>query len=169
MDTFVAKMVIEDGKMRMVNRKALEKKLSHMNGNWRVTFERDTPRHSANLRKYFFGKVVKDLQEKLQLRKSEVYEFLMWKFDPRVKEVFDEKTGEILISINYPGSIRTMTNLEFGELIEDVCQWASESLHLYIQPPDKSWREHAGMVEIQQPSSQRLITPTPIDSDDKTT
>lgn len=130
---------IESGKLSIVKQKDFLKAIAAFKDCrvW-VTIEKIYKKRSVSQNAYLWGVVYKLVLEALnesgfdELDKESVHDLCKYKFLKR--EFVNEKTGEVITSI---GETKILKTVEFMEYLENIRQWASEYLNIYIPEPNE--------------------------------
>jgi hypothetical protein len=123
----IAKVV--DNKLHFADKERLNQDVTRYNDKTvEVTVKEYKPKRSNQLNQYYWGVVVKIISDYTGYTKEETHELL--------KQTFLKK--KILINDEWydtTESTTKMNNKEMLEFIEDVKQWAAQTLYVYIPDP----------------------------------
>lgn len=134
---------VESGKLKIGNRKALEKAVSVMpDGTYEMTLGKKQTRPSDPQRAWYFAQIVPLCAAECGYTKDAMHEILKARHLPKDKAERKENgvlVGELVIG----GSITKLSRGEMAEYCEEIRQWANGFLGLQIPEPDPNWRQHA--------------------------
>jgi hypothetical protein len=123
----IAKVV--EKSLHFANRDRLDEDIARYNGKTiEVTINEYKPKRSNQLNQYYWGVVVKIISDYTGYTKEETHELL--------KQTFLKK--KIFINNEWydtTESTTKMNNKEMLEFIEQVKQWAAQTLYVYIPDP----------------------------------
>lgn len=129
---------IEGGKLTITNRRRFEEDVRECKDCEVVITVRKWGRRSNQQNRYYWGVVVQEIKLRLKtlghrLTIEEVHNFLKEKFLP--VHLLD---GEGTILATIPGSTATMNKGEFSEYVDQVREWAAQTLEISIPDPGAS-------------------------------
>jgi hypothetical protein len=104
-----------------------------------VTIEEWRNTRSLQQNRYYWGVVIKLISDHTGFDSLETHEVLKYKFNSKLTELVNVKSGEIEI-IEHGGTTTRMTTLEFMEYIGKIQQWAAEFLALSIPGPNENFQ-----------------------------
>lgn len=136
---------IEDGRLK-IGLHALELLREAVRG-WRrcpvtVTIERQHATRSLEANSYYFGCVLKLLSEHTGYTVDELHEWAKARFIPKHVALCDQN-GEVRDDIVVGGTTTKLDKVQFYEYIEQIRQFASETLDVNIPDPDPNWKQVA--------------------------
>lgn len=129
---------VENGKLKLRNRKQFDEDIRHFEGkDVELTFERKRSKRSIPLNRYYWGVVVELIQKAFidlghDVEKEDVHEFLKQRFNG--KEIINVNSGEIL---HIGQSTAQLTNTAFMNYMESIKQFSAEFLNVYIPEPNE--------------------------------
>lgn len=96
-------------------------------------------KRSNQFNRYYFGVVLTEILHELTNRGYQIEStedlHLMMKLKFVSDKAVDMNTGEVYLEV--PKMTSVMNNIEFGEYVEKVKMWASQSLGIYIPEPSE--------------------------------
>jgi len=134
----IADARVKSGKLTFKQRSVFLDDVSKLkDGDYVVTVENRKKTRSIEQNRYYWGVVVPLVKEGLndigyKLTTEAVHEFLKGQFN--VKEIVNEKSGEILKAV---GSTTELTTSGMMEYFAQIQQWATEYLNIYIPDPNQ--------------------------------
>jgi hypothetical protein len=130
------------GYLKISNRKAFDTALLDFKNKEVVITIETKGKRSLNQNSYFHGVLLPIVKEHLLDLGWKEARSLEWvknyiKFNCLIKEVVNEKTGEITKTL---GETSGLTKGEFNDFIADVQQWSMEKLGLYLPDPNEQMK-----------------------------
>lgn len=139
-DLVVASGTVKRGKLYLRNRREFDRQIAQLRDTWEleITVARKRATRSIPQNRYYWGVVVELISEQTGYTPDEVHDVLKQMFIPKRLAVSDGN-GEIRGEFVIGGSTRTMNKNEFGEYVESIKRWASQTLDLVIPDPDQEF------------------------------
>ena len=129
---------VESGKLHIYRSKDFVKEIQVFDGKKvEITVRKKRTHRSLMQNAYYWGVIVPLVQQGLndvgyKVGKDQTHEYLKGTF--HIVELVNEETGEILKSV---GTTTNMTTTEMMEYFEEIKQWATEYLNIYIPDPNE--------------------------------
>lgn len=133
--------VTDDGKLQIYHRDRMVEDVKTLSGkDVKLTIQNKVKTRSLNQLRYWHGVVVNIVRDGFRdagynMTKQQTHEFLKKEF--LYEEWVDEKTGEIFkipLSLKDGGGVTTSI---MKSAIEQIQQWASEHLNVYVPDPNE--------------------------------
>ena len=139
-DLVVASAQVKGGRLHIRNRRAFDDQIALLREGWEleVSVKRLRATRSQRFNRYYWGAVVHLLSEHTGYSANEMHDFLKTRFIPKRVAVCDGN-GVIQDELVLGGSTREMDNEEFAAYVEEICQWAAETLDVIIPGPEDGW------------------------------
>ncbi len=137
----IAEARIRNGKMEFKQRSVFLSDIERLkDGDYVVSVERKKKKRSIDQNKYYWGVVVPMVKHGLldigyRITTEGTHEYLKSEFN--IKEIVNERTGEILKTI---GSTTEMSTVDMLNYFDTIRQWSSEYLGVYIPEPSEQLR-----------------------------
>jgi hypothetical protein len=134
----VAFGTIKGGRLVIRNRRQFDEQIRRFRDAAEVEIEVTQRRASRSLEQnaYYWGVVVQMLSDHTGYTPDELHDVLKMKFIPKRLAVCDGN-GEVRDEFVLGGSTRKLNTLEFGEYLEQIRQWAAETLDVIIPDPNQ--------------------------------
>jgi len=132
---------IEGGRLILNNRKMFSEAIKDIeNVDVEIVIKKKN-RRSTQQNRYYWGVVVWSIRQRLtelghRYSAEDVHAYLKDRFNG---ENISNEDGELVACIGK--STVNMNKSEFGDYVERIAQWASESLSIYIPPPNAPTNE----------------------------
>ena len=129
---------VRRGKLYIHNRRDFDAQISALREGWQleISVKRLRATRSQQFNKFYWSVVVHMISEHTGYTPEEVHDLLKMRFIPKRLAVCNGN-GVIQDEFVLGGSTREMDTEEFGAYVEEICQWAAESLDLIIPDADQ--------------------------------
>ena len=130
---------IRNGRLHLHNRKQFDAAVAGLRDGWEVELEvtRLRATRSSQANRFYWGVVIQALHELTGYTPEELHDLMKAKFLPK-HLAFTDGNGAVVEQFVLGGSTRGLDTIEFYAYVEQIREWASESLGLYIPDPNEA-------------------------------
>lgn len=138
METLTYTGKVENGELRIINRKRMDIEVKRFEGKEvEIAICKKEYRRSTQLNRYYWGvcvKMIRDflIQSGYKVTTDDTHEWLKYKF--LMADIPNIETGEVM---KVARSTSKLKNSEMMDYIEEIKQFAAEELSLYIPDPNE--------------------------------
>ncbi len=136
-DTVIASGRVQKGKLFIRHRKSFDDQIKMLDERWEleITVKRQLATRSTQANRYWWGVVLHLISEHTGDTPDDLHDYFKRRFLPKRLALAEGVTDDGVVG----GSTRKLTTKEFGEFIDQVKQFASEFLDLYIPDPEDAF------------------------------
>lgn len=125
---------LEHGKLKLNRAKLAELLKARRDCDVTVLIERKHATRSLSQNAWYWAGIMGTISAHTGYTQDEVHELMKAMFLPKKLEILG-KDGE-LVEFTIGTTTTSLNKIEFGEYIEQIRQWAAETLELYIPDPE---------------------------------
>lgn len=137
-DVVVASGRAKGGRLHIRDRRTFDRQIAQLKDTWEleITVQRLRATRSPNQNRWYWSQVVGLVSQYTGSTPDDIHDIYKAKFLPRIINLPNIRTGEIVAEFTMGGSTRKMNTAEFSEYCEAIREWATDTLGVIIPDPE---------------------------------
>lgn len=134
LDHVVASGRVQHGKLFIRDRRTFDKQIAQLKESWEleISVQRRRATRSIQSNRYYWSQVVGLVAQYTGESPDTIHDIYKAKFLPRVIQVPNIRTGEVVAEFTLGGSTRKLNTKEFSDYIRAIKEWAHDELNVII-------------------------------------